>query len=129
MKFLGVDYGDKRVGLATSDDEGKLAFPYLVIKNSENLAEEVLAIVEKEKVSEIVVGESLDFTGQPNAVMKNIEEFVSKLKEKLKEKEIPIHYEPEFMTSVQAERFTGKNEMHDASAAALILQSFLDRRV
>ena len=39
-----------------------------------------------------------------------------------------VFLEPEFMTSVAAERFQGKNDMHDASAAALILQSFLDKQ-
>jgi hypothetical protein len=40
-----------------------------------------------------------------------------------------VIYEPEFMTSVQASRITGENDMLDASAAALILQSYLDKQV
>ena len=39
---------------------------------------------------------------------------------------IPIYTHPEFMTSLEAERLQGKNDMHDASAAALILKSYLD---
>ena len=125
MKYLGVDYGSKRVGVAVSDDSGQLAFPCKVIANSKKLVEEVLEIMEKEKVEAVVVGESLDFDGQPNTVMKDIEFFVEELKLKTRAK---IFLEPEFMTSVQAMRFQPKNDLHDASAAALILQSFLDRK-
>mgnify|MGYP001615385071 CR=1 FL=1 len=124
MKYLGIDYGDKRVGIAVSDEEGKLAFPYKVIGNSDKLVREILEILDKEKAETVVVGESLDFAGKPNEVMKNIKVFVEKLKAENKTK---VVYEPEFLTSVQAERITGKNDMHDASAAAIILQSFLDK--
>ena len=50
------------------------------------------------------------------------------LKRDLEEKGFVVHMEPEFMTSAAAERFQGKNDMIDASAAALILQSFLDKQ-
>jgi RNase H-fold protein (predicted Holliday junction resolvase) len=40
-----------------------------------------------------------------------------------------VRLEPEFLTSVQAEKITGKNDMHDASAAAIILQSYLDKNL
>lgn len=124
MRYLGIDYGDKRVGVAISDESRQLAFPYKVIENVKDLVEKVLEIMQKEEIGAVVVGESLDFNGQPNAVMKNIEKFVEELKNKT---EAEIFYEPEFLTSHQAQQIQGKNEMHDASAAAIILQSFLDR--
>jgi putative holliday junction resolvase len=125
MRYLGIDYGDKRVGVAISDESRQLAFPYKVIENAgKDLVEKVLEIIQKEEIHKVVVGESLDFHGQPNAVMKNIEKFVEELKTKT---EAEIFYEPEFLTSHQAQKIQGKNEMHDASAAAIILQSFLDR--
>ena len=55
--------------------------------------------------------------------MKKIKTFKLQLEDLLK---IPVRYEPEFMTSHQAEQFQGKHDMLDASAAALILQSYLD---
>ena len=58
-----------------------------------------------------------------NEIMKKISPFVKDLEEKLG---LPVHMHPEFLTSMEAERLQGKNDMHDASAAALILKSYLD---
>jgi len=124
MKYLGIDFGSKRVGVATSDEEGKMAFPYSVILNGEKLFTEIDKIIKKEKIDKIVIGESKNFAGEPNAIMKEIEKFKKELQDKT---ELKVIFEPEFMTSSQAEIIQGKNEMHDASAAAIILQSFLDK--
>jgi len=145
MKFLGIDYGTKRIGLAISDDNGVLAFPKEVIKNNGELLRKIGEIISQEKIGEIVVGESLDFAGLPNLLQKEIEFFISNLERKFK---IKVHPEREFLTSVEARRFkdnkSGLNpsQAHsrakkirqanslwvDASAAALILQRYLDRR-
>jgi len=125
MKYLGIDYGDKRVGVAVSDETEALAFPYSVIPNEGDLVAEILEIIKKEGISEIVVGESLDSDGKPNAIQKDIDEFCGSLRTRSL---LPVVMEQEFWTSVQAKSITGENEMHDASAAAIILQSFLDRR-
>ncbi len=124
IKYLGIDFGEKRVGLAISDDSGKMAFPHSVLPNNENLIQEILKIIEKEKLLGVVVGESKNFKGENNKIMVKIEEFIKKLEGETK---LKIIMEPEFLTSHQAERITGKNDMIDASAAAIILQSFLDR--
>ena len=50
------------------------------------------------------------------------------LKKQLEAKGFIVHLEPEFMTSVQAERLQGKNAKSDSSAAALILQAYLDKK-
>ncbi|KKU70076.1 MAG: hypothetical protein UY17_C0022G0004 [Candidatus Beckwithbacteria bacterium GW2011_GWC2_47_9] len=125
MRYLGIDYGGKRVGVAISDQSGKIAFPEGVIPNTKHLAETVKIICEEKSVGEIVLGESKNFSGEDNPVMKKIYEFKAAL---AKETNLPIRMEPEFLTSAEAERIQGKNKMHDASAAALILQSFLDKR-
>ncbi|MFA6269619.1 MAG: Holliday junction resolvase RuvX [Candidatus Paceibacterota bacterium] len=124
MKYLGVDFGSKRVGLAVSDLNGQMAFPHSVVSNNKNLLLEIKKIIEKENIDEIVLGESKNFAGEPNKIMKEIEEFKKSLEEELK---LPIYFEPEFMTSKQAELIQGKNDMHDASAATIILQSYIDR--
>ena len=124
MRYLGIDFGAKRVGLAVSDDTGRMAFPYLVLENGGNLLEDIVLIIKKEKIGEVVVGESTDFKGEPNKIMKGIKEFSEILKNKI---DLPIFFEPEFLTSAQALHLQGKNKMHDASAATIILQSYLDR--
>lgn len=125
MRFLGIDYGTKRVGIALSDESGKLAFPHSVIINDQNLVASVAEIVTKEKVVEIIVGESHALDGTPNPIMTDIGMFKESLEGLAG---IPVHYEPEFFSTVQAEKIQGHHDKIDASAAAIILQSHLDRK-
>ncbi len=125
MRYLGIDYGDKRVGVAISDEMGEFAFPYAVIKNSKSILDEVCSIIDKEQIAEVAVGESLDSDGNPNLIQKDIDEFCANLKSRVP---TPVFLEQEFWTSMQAKKFQGENELHDASAAAIILQTFLDRK-
>ncbi|MBI5005081.1 MAG: Holliday junction resolvase RuvX [Candidatus Lloydbacteria bacterium] len=125
MKYLGIDYGVKRLGAALSDDGGTMAFPYRVLANTPKLIDELNAIAKKHEVSGIVVGESLDYSGKPNPVMKEIKTFARELEAKTG---IAVQYEPEFLTSAQARHIQGDSRTLDASAAAIILQSFLDKK-
>lgn len=124
MRYLGIDYGSKRVGIALSDESNAFALPHKVIENSKKLTEEINDIVCQNNVEVIVVGESKNFKGEDNTIMDAIRKFKEELENKVGKKVI---FEPEFMSSQQAERWQGKNDMHDASAAAIILQSYLDR--
>jgi putative Holliday junction resolvase len=137
MRYLGIDYGAKRVGLALSDDGGTMAFPYKIVGNNLELMDVIHNICGVEEVSAIVLGESLDLSGKPNKIMGSIEEFKRNLEAEL---ELPISFEKEFMTSIFAKGNVGKKENNarkdkkveskkiDDSAAALILQRFLDRK-
>ena len=137
MRYLGIDYGAKRVGLSLSDDEGKMAFPYKIMKNDLELVDNIHNICGGEEVSAIVLGESDDLSGKPNKIMGCIEEFKRNLEGEL---DLPIYFEKEFMTSVFARGNDGKkgNDAKkvkkekqvkiDDSAAALILQRYLDRK-
>lgn len=124
MRFLGIDYGSKRVGTALSDETGVLAFPHSVIPNDERLIPALKKIVTEEGVTEIVMGESRDYKGKENPIMESI----LVCKEALERTtNLPVHLEPEFLTSAQAAYFQGKHDKLDASAAAIILQAYLDR--
>lgn len=139
MRILGIDYGEKKIGIAISDERAKFAFPHGVINNtSANLVLNVIKIIcDKNNVVRIILGQSLDFKMEPNPIMKRVEKFKSFLEERLK---IPIEYESEILTTKQAERpirkaRTGarmksrkKEEKTHSSAAALILQSYLDKQ-
>lgn len=141
MKYMGIDYGTKRVGIAVSDDGGTIAFPRVILDNSKNLFAEILEIIKSEGVNEIVIGKSMDQEGNRNAIMDDIEAFREEL-EKLSGK--IIHMEEERFTShflksfdftksiekpVSRLRTSGKEkEYQDAQAAASILQRFLERR-
>ncbi|OGI66181.1 hypothetical protein A3A95_00500 [Candidatus Nomurabacteria bacterium RIFCSPLOWO2_01_FULL_39_18] len=141
MKFLGIDYGTKRIGISISDEEGILAFPKRIVLNNADIFKTLSEIIEKEKVSEIVIGESVDFTGASNALSARIEVFILELQEKFN---LPIHKQKEFLTSIEARKSKGgkklsasqahsrikqkKSDHVDAHAAAIILQRYLDKK-
>jgi len=124
-KFLGIDYGTKRVGIALSDDGGSMAFPRTVLPNDAHLLKEIEALCTAEGVVEIVMGESLDYAQKPNPIMEHITPFKERIEKELK---IPVHLEPEFLTSAEAKHLQGDIRSLDASAATLILQSYLDKQ-
>ncbi len=124
MRYLGIDYGAKRVGVAVSDEAGRVAFPHAVLPNDKKLIAALAAQCRERGIAGIVVGDSRDFTGAPNKIAPRIEQFS---KDIAGATNLPVHAEPEFWTSVQAARWQGETDRLDASAAAIILQSFLDR--
>jgi len=123
MTFLGVDYGTKRVGLAVSDNAGRLAFPLGVFSNGKDLISSVLRVARERAAGAVVVGESKDFSMADNPLMGQIRRF----KGELEAAGLAVYLEPEFLTTAQAKRLRGDHDKIDASAAALILQGFLDK--
>lgn len=124
MRYLGIDYGSKRVGVAVSDESAKFALPVSVLPNDADLADAIGKIAAENKATHIVIGESRKYDMTANPIQKEIAEF----KTRLDSLGYVTHLELEFMTSQQAEREQGKHAKIDASAAALILQSFLDKQ-
>lgn len=124
MKALGIDYGLKKIGIAISDEGRSFAFPHSVVANDEHTLKKILAICEKEKVDTIVVGESLNLDKTENPLMKKIRPFKEDLERK---SHLPVVFQEEIFTTKEAERIQGKHATLDASAAALILKSYLER--
>lgn len=126
MRFLGIDYGEKKVGVAASDESGSFAMPLVVLPNigQEKLAKDILAICQERGVEKVVMGESKNFKGEPNPIMKEIEKFKTLLE---KESGLPVVYHPEVFSTQEAMRLGGKTSQTDASAAAIVLQSFIDK--
>jgi len=125
MRYLGIDYGTKKVGIAISDSGGSFAIPYKVLENDNALQTTIKEICKKEGISTIVLGESVDYKNRPNPIMKEITTLRKNLEELL---DIPIVFQKEILTTKEAERLQGSNDATDASAAALILRSFLEQR-
>jgi putative Holliday junction resolvase len=142
MKYLGIDYGTKKIGLALSDDRGMIASPKTILRNEQGIVQTIAELCQKEGIEEIVVGESVQLDGTHNALMNDIETFIAKLENQTS---LPIHLEKEWMSSVAArghlygkgnianERWTGKGnqkkrEAIDDNAAAVILQRYLDKQ-
>ncbi|MDO8492366.1 MAG: RuvX/YqgF family protein [bacterium] len=124
MRVLGIDYGKKRVGIALSDESGKFALPKAVLPASPSLADEIEKLAKQSEVKTIVIGESLDYGGRPNPLIQDVDVLIRILEDK----GFDVVLEEEYGSTVEAERFQGKNEMSDASAAAIILQRFLDKK-
>ncbi len=143
MKYLGIDYGHKKIGLATSDERGVLAFPLALLANDEKLFEHLGQYIESEAIEAIVIGKSLTQEGEQNVLQSSIENFSRKLKENFSGLE--IFFQDERFSSANARAFLyGKGNIEnerwgsthnkqkrdpiDASAAALILQRYLDKK-
>lgn len=133
MRYLGIDYGSKKIGLALSDEAGTMGFPRDIIANTPHLLDEVCALIAKENVGGVVIGESRDLKGGENPIMKAAREFGAQL---TLQAGVPVFYESEVFTSAEARRQhepeaksrSPKSHAHvDASAAALILTSYLSR--
>jgi len=124
MRHLGIDYGTKKIGLALSDEAGDFAFPHSVIPADTRALSTVVALCTKESVGTIVVGRSRSYTNEENPVMHEARRFAEQLHS---ETALPIMYEDEVLTTQEAMRDMGKSEETDASAAAIILRSYLAR--
>lgn len=127
-RFLGIDFGTKRIGLAISDENHTIAFPKEIILNDKNIWVRLSEIIKEENICEIVVGESTDFSGAANPVDEQIKAFILELERKIG---LPVRKQKEFMTSVEARRYKDNSKQYsnkvDAGAAALILQRYLDK--
>ena len=156
MRYLGIDYGQKRIGVAISDEGGTLAFPFDLFQKIppsgkaglgkfkavgerwseaeiKAVSKEIADLGRREKVGTIVLGLPLNFSGKETAMTREVKKFAAILK---KTAQKPVVLEKEFLTTKLAEgkfREAGAKrkqmkEKIDAAAAAEILQSYLDKR-
>ena len=124
MRYLGIDYGAKRIGIAISSEE--IAFPRGVIPNDNRIFQEIAKIVTTEKVEQIVVGDTRSFGNRENPITKEAEAFIDSLK---KETGLVVASAHEAGSSIEASRYAPEGMSHDdGAAAAIILQRFLDTK-
>lgn len=129
MRFLGIDYGDKRIGLAIGDDETNLAAPLEVIKNEGEITVNLLAKrIRNEDIDAIVVGVPVaDGAHHGPEQFEKTKRFMDRLKLQVT---VPMFEEDERYTSAESQRIrreTGSRVEEDALAAMVILQSFFNR--
>ena len=124
MKLMAIDYGEKRVGLASTDESGAFALPRMVLENNSELVEKILNFQKEEGIEKIIIGESLNFKGEPNPILKKARD----LKSILEGRGLEVVFHPEVLTTMEARQIQGNTLMTDASAAALILKSYLDSK-
>ena len=125
VRLMAIDYGEKRVGVASTDVSGHFALPRAVWPNDKSLLEKILKFKNEENIEEIILGKSNNLDDKPNPIQQDID----KLKTELEELGLKVLLHPEVFTTLEAERLQGRTDMTDASAAALILKSFIDTHV
>ncbi|MBC8322480.1 MAG: Holliday junction resolvase RuvX [Candidatus Marinimicrobia bacterium] len=129
-RILGIDYGEKRVGLALSDPMKIIASPFNTIPNNPELITDIQSIIKEKEVEIVVVGLPKGMKGQVTAQTEKVNRFV----EMLIDNNIKVELIDERLTSVSAEKAlieqgikTGHNKgLIDQTAAAIILQQYLD---
>jgi len=121
-KYLGIDWGTKRIGLALADEETCLALPYKTVANLEEVLKEII----EEEINFIVVGSPKKMSGE-EANNKEWEYFVGQLKEK---SGVEVELLDERLSSLAADALSGEDKDkagRDEIAATLILQDYLDK--
>jgi putative Holliday junction resolvase len=133
VRSLGLDIGDKRIGVALSDPEGILASPFTIIsRRDERLdIEAIMAVINQHQVRRIIVGLPRSMDGSIGRQAEKVEAFVQRLCSQV---DVPVEFRDERLTTVSAERLmrtvnapkTRRKARYDAMAAAIILQAYLD---
>jgi len=133
MRSLGLDVGDRRIGVALSDPDGILASAFSVVeRKDDSLAiKAIIDIIDQKRVERIIVGLPRSLDGRLGWQVDKVKNFVRRLSRYTK---VPVDYRDERLTTVMAQRLRrlsgGKKRKgrggYDAQAAALILQSYLD---
>lgn len=136
VKALGIDFGERRIGLALSDETGTIASPLTTLSRRRGKRPPLRRIeeaVHRHGVEALVLGLPLELTGEESAWSRHVREIGDRLAARLG---IPVHLVDERLTSVRATRAVRgiglprrKREDRariDAAAAALILQGWLD---
>jgi len=128
MKYLGIDWGEKKIGLATGEDETKIASPFLFlrVKNRKEGVEKIKKVIVEENIDAMVIGRPNKMNGDFN-ISKSWQNFVDDLAVLA----IPIFEEDERLTSVMAQKISfdiPKNKKNDdLVAATIILQTYFDK--
>lgn len=133
MRILGIDLGEKRIGLALSDELGIIASPLenYSYSSREKALEYIAAIAKSKAVGEIIMGLPLNMNGSKGPQAENAEAFAEELRQLVT---VEVKCWDERLTTAQAQRSllegnvsrSDRKQRRDMVAAALLLQSYLD---
>ena len=132
-RSLGLDIGDRWIGVAMSDPQGILASPLTIIGRTDDSSDisAIVAIIDQNRVGMVVIGLPLSMKGSIGSQAEKVQVFGRELSKSTK---VLIEYRDERLTTVDARRIIKMNRKSpktkdDAMAAALILQGYLDEGV
>ena len=129
MKYLAIDFGEKRTGIAVSDTGGSMAFARTTLRKTTKDAfwRDLLGLIEVEAAEALVVGMPRTADGNDTMIIRQIRNFIVSLKRRC---DLPVYVMEETLSSFDAElklREAKKNRAGlDGAAAAGILESFLN---
>ncbi|MDB6030873.1 MAG: rnhD [Verrucomicrobiales bacterium] len=133
MRILALDHGTKRIGVAVSDEMKMIATPleFILAEPFAPVVERLKQLIREKEVEMILVGLPRNMDGSYGPAALKVQEFVAVLKETIA---VPIKLWDERLTSAQANRFliaadvrrNKRKEKVDKTAAAILLQSYLD---
>jgi putative Holliday junction resolvase len=130
MKYLAVDYGVKRTGLAVCDPSQTICSPLAVLDSTKGLIDKLVEIIKTENIQGVVVGLPLNMDDTEGPQSKLVRQFAERLRKAV---DVPIHFQDERLSSFGADEKLGmtnlsrteKKQRRDALAAADILENFL----
>jgi putative Holliday junction resolvase len=133
MRILALDHGTKRIGVAISDELKMIAQPleFIPAEPFAKFLERLKEILREKEVEMILIGLPRNMDGSYGPAALKVQEFVAALRDAIT---IPIQTWDERLTSAQAQRFLiqggvrrqQRKEKVDKTAAAILLQSYLD---
>jgi putative holliday junction resolvase len=126
MKYLGIDFGLRKIGIASGDDETNLAFPIGNIDGGVGAMKMIIEAAKHEGAEELVVGLPIPDAHQAASQLELTKQFVRDLRETSR---MTVHVVDEQFSSAEARRVQvehGSDMPEDALAATIILQAFLD---
>jgi putative holliday junction resolvase len=134
MRYLGIDLGSKRIGLALSDETGLIATPLttLQVRNEPQVFADIIQTVNEYDIAKIIVGLPIMLNGTEGIEANRARAFADRLKQKIN---IEIDLMDERLTSIEAERRMTELRIKkqkrkaniDSAAAAIFLQTYLDK--
>ena len=133
MRYLAIDHGNKRTGLAICDASEMIASPLMVIDTGQSLIKKIIDVIKAEHIEGIVVGLPLNMDDSQGFQAKTVIKFAEQLQQQIN---IPLYFQDERLSSFGAEqKLSGtdytrgqKKKRLDAIAAAEILESFLQSK-
>lgn len=134
-RILGLDIGDKRIGVALGDPTGILASPLTIIDRTtdDRAIDDILKIVTEREVARIIVGLPRSMDGGIGHQAEKVQSFTEALRQHTT---VPVEYRDERLTTVTAVRLKqeastrklNRKTRYDAMAAAIILQEYLNEK-
>lgn len=123
MKILGIDYGEKRIGLAISDESQTFARE-LTILSPKEFWKQIKNIISENQITKIVLGWPLNMSGEETKKTKEISNFQLLISKKIG---LPVEVIDERLTSKMAGNLPGGHRDVDSLAAQILLQNYLNR--